>query len=340
MRIYRNLPEAREAQAAPGSRVVTVGFFDGVHRGHQKLLRDLGAWSAEASCEPAVVTFDEHPQKVLTGEGPLRLLSLEHRLLLLHRAGVAAALVLPFDLVMASWSAGEFIRRVAVDGLKARRLLMGFDSAFGHARKGTFDYVRQHQVELDIEVRQAGADFLGDERVSSTLVRWAVAAGDLVRLEKLLDRPFSLLGKVQSGDGRGRSLGFPTANLDVGGAALPPTGVYFGEATILGQKLEDAIGRAPGESPAGKNIGALVNVGKRPTFKDPTTARETVEAHLVDWSGDLYGQLLEVSFLSKHRDEKKFPSPDALRLQLQADLAEFRRLRAGAAAPAAPPATL
>lgn len=325
MKCYRDLSSAGRESGPPRRRAAAIGFFDGLHVGHQRLLRDLGAWARDLYAEPAVVTFDRHPQEVLTGAGPIRILSLEHRLLLLARQGISSALVLHFDLELAALTAEEFVRRVLVEGLAAGALLMGFDSAFGQGRKGTFERLLPLAGSLGIDLRRAGVEILDGERVSSTLVREAVLAGDLHRLERLLGRRFSLLGRVQTGDGRGRTIGFPTANLDVLGSALPPNGVYFARVELLGKSFEDVLDRARPAAPR-QSLTAVVNVGMRPTFKDPATgAGSTVEAHILDWSGDLPGDHLEVSFLSRHRDEMKFPSVAALVEQIRRDVAACRR---------------
>jgi riboflavin kinase/FMN adenylyltransferase len=295
-------------------RVTAVGYFDGLHIGHQRLLAELKAWAARIGAEPAIVTFDRHPQEVISGSTPLRILSVEHKLLLLERQGIRATLVLPFTLELSRWSPEEFVERVIQDGMGARHLLMGFDSAFGNRRRGTFEYLSARAGSLGIDVRQAGIESLDGERVSSTLVRTALRAADLAGLERLLGRRFSLLGRVVHGDGRGRSIGYPTANLDSMGAAPPPPGVYFAEVEPIGWEVPRG---------GATRWGGLVNVGRRPTFGGD--GEDTVEVHLLGLDRDIYGRLLEVHFLERHRDEKKFPSVVALVDQIKADEAEFRR---------------
>ena len=313
MKIFRDLESARAACRPPIDRVATVGIFDGIHIGHRRLLSDLRSWAEERRVESAVVTFSRHPREVLGGAPPLRVLSLEHRLLLLERAGVDRALVLDFDLELSRWSAAEFARRVLREGLSAHGLLMGFDTTIGHRRAGSYEHLRALAPELGLEVRRAAVETLGGERVSSTLVRRAVHAGDLPRLEALLGRRFSLLGRVVHGDGRGRRVGFATANLDVGGAALPPAGVYFAEAI-----RED-----------GTRMPAVANIGRRPTFAPASDEAPppSVEAHLLDFTGDLYGERLELELLAFRRPEKKFASIDALRAQIESDIEASRAAR-------------
>lgn len=322
---YRDLAQAAERLQESVPRVVTVGIFDGLHLGHRRLLSELRGWASELGGEPSVVTFDRHPMAVLRGHGPLPILSLRHRCLLLARYGVEASLVLPFTRELSLWSPEEFVTRVCVKALGARHLLFGFDSAFGRGRRGTFEYIDSRSAELGITARQASVERVESQRVSSTLVRQAVVQGDLEELHRLLGRPFSVLGKVVPGDGRGRTLGFPTANLDVEGAAVPPVGVYF--ASVRRVPGADAE-RIPADAAHGEEIGgALANLGKRPTFFEGVSSgvEETVEVHLPGFSGDLYDSWLELSFLHRHRPEKKFASADELSAQIRADVEAFQR---------------
>jgi riboflavin kinase/FMN adenylyltransferase len=328
---YRDLEAAlkalKAADRSPG-RVTTIGFFDGLHIGHQRLLGDLKSWAAEVEAEPAVVTFLRHPQEVLSGRGPVPILSREHRLLLLAREGIEATLVLPFSRELAAWPSEKFVERVLVEAMGSRNLLLGFDTAFGHRRQGTFDYLSPRAASLGIALRRAPAELLDGERVSSTLVRTAISEGNLGRLDELLGRRFSLLGRVVPGDGRGRTIGFPTANLDVLGAATPPGGVYFAEVSRLGASFDKNL-ESPSPPPRAARLGALVNIGRRPTFSQahPGEPQETVEAHCLDFKGDLYGEYLEVHFLARHRDERKFPAAAALVEQIERDVEAFRRFR-------------
>jgi riboflavin kinase/FMN adenylyltransferase len=316
MRRYFELEEARRDRDPAVERAACLGFFDGLHRGHRRLLSDLKLWAAECGCEPAVVTFDRHPRGVLGGSPPLPVLSLEHRLLLLERqGGVAATLVLRFDRELAAWPPETFVTEVFQEALGARRLLMGFDSAFGRGRQGTHEYLAARQAELGLEVRRGGVEQLDGVRISSTLVRNAVVEGRLPELEALLGRHHSVLGRVVHGDHRGQQLGFPTANLDVRGIALPPPGVYFAEARLSGAAESE---RLP----------AVLNLGKRPTVSGPggnlDVVTDRLEVHLLDFSGDLYGEHLEVFFLRRHRGEKRFSSLGELAAQIRADVAARR----------------
>lgn len=335
MILYRNLEAvARESHRGP-PRVVTIGFFDGIHVGHRRLFGELLRWAKDLGAEPAVVTFDRHPLEVLRGRGPLRILSLRHRMALLAGEGIGVTVCIPFTRDLSLWSPEEFLERVSKEALGARYILFGFDGAFGHDRKGTHDYVASRADVLGVTVRQASVERVEGERASSTLVRRALVEGDLERLTRLLGRTPSVIGRVVRGDARGRTLGFPTANLDVEGAALPPTGVYFAEVERLAAPIcavEPSSDRSeiPRRWGTGERLGALVNVGKRPTFEGVSGSDATVEIHIVDYEGDLYGSCLELRFLARHRPEMKFEGADGLVAQIRSDVDAFRRFREGA----------
>jgi riboflavin kinase/FMN adenylyltransferase len=328
---YDNIESAARGLASGIGRVATIGFFDGVHRGHQALLGDLKDWAAEVGGESVVVTFGEHPQAVLGAHPPVPVVSLEHRLLLLEREGIDAALVLDFDERVRALTPEDFVRSVLVEGLGAGGLQMGFDSAFGNRRLGTFEYLDAMRDELGLEIRSSRAEILGGVAVSSTRVREAVSNWSFVELENLLGHPFSIMGTVVEGDGRGRQLGFPTANLALSGASVPSPGVYFCDVLCLGERPH---GRhswralAAPERPDGFFRGVM-NIGRRPTLTDGKEASsgsiydpgvDTVEVHLLDYEGDLYGQCLEVFVLSMHRGEKKFSSVEELTHQIRSDV--------------------
>jgi riboflavin kinase/FMN adenylyltransferase len=296
----------------PQSRsVVAVGVFDGVHLGHQRLLHDLLEMSAALQGVPTVVTFRNHPDQVLRGEAPPLLVSVNHRLRLLRRAGVQRFVLLDFEPRLARVTAREFAADLLVRRLRAQGLLLGYDSAIGKDREGTPARFQQLGKELGFEVR-IGTPFTVDGMtVSSTAIRRAIAAGDLQQAQRLLGRFPSTLGVVRHGDGRGHSLGFPTANVQVETPVLPPHGVYVVEAILDGSVL-------PG----------VANLGVRPTFAPG--AGPVLEVHLVDWhGGDIYGRELEVCFLDFLRPEAKFAGPTQLRAQIERDVAAARaRLRA------------
>ncbi len=324
-------PAAASGLGAAGSGVATVGFFDGMHTGHQKVLDDLKTWARETGGLPAVVTFERHPLEILSGRPPPKINTLVQRLLFLSRASVEAAVVVDFNRAVAGWTAEEFIERVIKGALGCANLLMGFDSAFGRGRVGTFEYLLARQSLLGVGVRRAEPFAVAGQRVSSTLVREAVISGDLDRLRLLLGRHHSVAGEVVRGDGRGRALGIPTANLALDGQILPPPGVYAADVGLLNMpaRLRGATD-PPGvvEIPAadGPRHPAVVNIGRRPTFKSASPGL-TFEAHILDWSGDLYGRLIEVHLLRRLRDEVQFRGPDELKAQIARDIEARRAAR-------------
>jgi len=285
-----------------------VGVFDGVHLGHFHVLREVVNRAKQSDLHSVMVTFADHPKSVLIGRAPATVTSLEHRLLLFRRAGIDATLVLRFTAELRELSAEDFTRKYLLDGLGLRELVFGFDSKFGKDRSGNPESLRPLSEALGFAITEVPPLRLNGRAVSSTFIREAVQLGDLENAAAMLGRPVSVLGTVVPGDQRGRELGFPTANLDLHHVLHPPRGVYAG------------LVRMPGAEEPGL-LPAVINLGVRPTFDGGT---EKVEVHLIDFHGDLYGQELEVYFLQAIRPESSFASADALRIQIQADLADAR----------------
>jgi riboflavin kinase/FMN adenylyltransferase len=291
----------------PSHSVVAVGVFDGVHLGHQRLLHELLEMSSVLQGMPTVVTFANHPDQVLHGEAPPPLVSVPHRLRLLRRAGVTRLVLLQFEPRLQRLPARDFAQRLLVDKLRTRGLLLGYDSALGKDREGTPQRFAELGAELGFVVR-VGAPFEVDGKpVSSTAIREAIARGDLALAHRYLGRFPGAIGTVAHGDARGAALGFPTANLVLQPGALPPHGVYAVEAILDGLVHP-----------------AVANLGVRPTFAGATPPEPRLEVHLLDWSGDLYGRELEVTFRQLLRPERRFADANALRAQIAADVAAAR----------------
>ena len=284
-------------------------MFDGVHRGHLEVIRLL---RERAGGRPAViVTFDEHPRAVLTGQGPSLLTGLEHRVRLLGRAGVDGVVVLPFREV-STWPAERFVHEVLVETLGASWVLVGENHRFGQGREGDLALLEHLGAEHGFRAEEVTLETGDGEVISSTAVRAALAAGDLERCAELLGRPLSYLAPVTRGDQRGRELGFPTANLALDPRVTPPPrGVYAARARVIEGEREGPL------------LPAVANVGRRPTFKadDPDLA----EVHLLEGGRDLYGQILEVQFLERLRGEQRFNGPAELRAQIERDIVEAKR---------------
>ncbi len=284
---------------------VVIGNLDGVHRGHQAVLRQARAIADARKLKTVVLTFDPHPTQVLRGVNPPRLASLARRVELLRRHGADEVVVEPFTLELAALSPERFVKELLVDRLKARAVVVGEDFRFGANRAGDLAVLRQLGGELGFDA--VAAEVAGDEKgaFSSTRVRDAIRGGDLDEATRLLGRRHSISGVVEAGDRRGRTIGFPTANLGGVVELLPPHGVYAVFAD---------------ERPA------VMNLGVRPTV-DGTSLR--VEVHLFDFSGDLYGQAMRVHLVRRIRDEKKFAGLDELKAQIAADASTARTMLAG-----------
>ncbi len=300
---------------APLASVVSVGVFDGVHRGHQEILRTNVARARALGARPTVVTFRQHPTTVLLGRSPRMLTSLEHKLELFRRAGIEHAVALTFDAALREVSAEEFAREFLVRRLDARKLVLGFDSKLGHGREGTPEFLRA--LGFDVEV--VGQVLAGGRPISSTAIREAVELGDLDGAAQMLGRRVAVYGDVVRGNQLGRVLGFPTANLDLHHELRPPVGVYAGFARRIERE-----GRAPGRA-----WPSVVNIGYRPTVSGERPESPQVEVHLLGFEGDLYGAHVELEFVRRLRDEQRFPDVETLRRQIELDARRAAELLSG-----------
>ena len=300
---------AREvlARFAPGrDSAVTIGKFDGVHRGHQHLVSSLVERARAQGLASVVVVLYPNPATVLRPGTPVTYLtSLGERLALLRRLGADSVFILPFTSEIAQLSARDFVS-LLVEELSMRLLYIGPDFALGREREGTVGALRKLGAELDFRLETADLLTNEGEKVGSTAIRQALAAGDVEEAARLLDRPFSLSGPIVGGAHRGASLGFPTANLAVGlDTALPAFGVYVTRAYVRENDYQ-----------------SCTNVGVRPTFD--SEPRPTVEAFIIDFDGDIYGEEMRIDLLHRLRDELKFDSADDLITQMHRDIAETR----------------
>ena len=291
--------------------VATIGFFDGVHRGHRFLIDCVIEEAQRSGMSSAVITFDRHPREVLqTDYLPDLLSTLDEKLLLLSKTHVDNTVVLHFDASLAALTAHDFMRDVLQGQLKVRKLIIGYDNRFGHNRSEGFDDYVRYGKEVGIEVIRADAFLPDDVRVSSSVIRTCLREGRVEDANRLLGYDYTIESRIVSGYQNGRKMGFPTANLDVTRCQqlLPASGVY---AVLV--RLKDSVGWKRG----------MMNIGHRPTFNGTSTS---MEVNLFNFSGDLYGQELLVSFISKIRDERKFDSIDALAEQLQHDKVQINKL--------------
>lgn len=301
--------------AAEHGSVVSIGVFDGVHLGHQKILERNTAEARRLGARATVVTFREHPKRVLLGRAPRTLTSLEHRLELFRRAGIEHAVALTFDEELKAIPAEAFVRDFLLGALGARKFVLGFDSKFGRDRAGTPEMLSA--LGYDVEV--VSQVTVGGRAVSSTAIREAVELGDLAGAERMLGRPVTVYGQVVPGDRLGRQIGFPTANLDLHHELRPPNGVWavrVRRVRYAPERIEEAA------------RDGVLNIGFRPTVSGERPEAPRVEVHVLDFSGDLYGEYLEIEFVAALRDERKFPSLEALREQIRADVLAARRVLA------------
>ena len=282
---------------------LTVGSFDGVHRGHQDVLRQLVARARELGVHSLLVTFDPHPLEVVNPAAAPRLLTVgDEKLEVLAESGIDFVAVLPFTHALAAFSAERFVDEILLERFRMHDLLMGYDHRFGHNRSGDVGTMRRLGEERGFQVSVVPpVTTNGGQSVSSTAIRRAVAGGDLDGAFRGLGRLYSLGGRVVEGARRGRPLGFPTANVALPGPRklLPPEGVYAIRV----------------QTPLGP-YDAMLNLGPRPTFGD---VESVVEAHLFDANLDLYGARLRIDFVARLRDVQKFSGVDALKAQLAKD---------------------
>ena len=319
MRVFRGLHSASSA-AEPGA-VVTIGNFDGMHLGHQALLRQLRAEAQARGLRSSVLTFAPHPREFFARKAgaaaaaiPARLHTLREKLEALAAAGVDETRVCRFDEAFASLSPEDFVRTVLVDALQARHVMIGDDFRFGARRAGDFNLLETLGQRYGFSVAALDSQCLGESRISSSQVRDALAAGDLTRAEALLGYPYAMEGRVIHGRQLGRTIGVPTANVQIRHDPLPLRGVF-----VVDVALDETRAAVP---QAARRYHGVANLGYRPTLGGDT--RPLLEVHLFDFYGDLYGAHLDVRFLAKLRDEMTFDNFDALTTQIRDDLAQAR----------------
>ncbi len=290
--------------------VIALGNFDGFHAGHQAVV-GRAVHHAQDDGRPCIVaTFDPHPVRFFKpGAPPFRLTTLDQRQELFGAAGADAMLVLPFDAAMAGTTAEDFITEILLDRYGAAGVVTGADFVFGKGRGGDVVTLADHARRLGFFTEMVAPVDEGGETISSSRIREALKAGDCAAAQRLLTRPFTVRGIVQHGDKNGRLLGFPTANIDMGNYLRPRYGIYA----------------VTGRLPDGRLLKGAANLGIRPSFDPP---KELLEPHFFDFSGDLYGQAIDVAFHAFIRGEEKFDNMDALTAQIAADCDAARALLA------------
>jgi riboflavin kinase / FMN adenylyltransferase len=301
MNIFRGMDDA----AIRRPSVLTLGVFDGLHLGHQAIVRTVVERALLAGAAPTLITFDPHPRQVLNPDTAPPLLQTFHQKMEgLKLLGIEQVVVLEFDAALAALSAESFVQRYVVEGLRAREVYLGRGFAFGHARRGNIELLKQLSLQFGFHADEVPEVQLRGHRISSTMIRRLLKAGRVNVARGMLGRAYGIEGVVTRGHGIGRQLLYPTANLAFQNRVLPADGVYVTLALVEG------VWRR-----------GVTNIGKRPTFGGEPESK--VEAHLLDFDGDLYDQTIRVRVLHRLRGERKFDSVDALRAQIASD-----RLRA------------
>ena len=308
MKVYSEIPENRGRFIAP---VVTIGNFDGVHLGHRQILDTLKKRADHHSGTPFVVTFRNHPRTVIHPGAICRMITtVEEKQQYLFESGIGNIIMLDFTKELSRLSAREFYNDLLIERLGVKEIVIGFDHAFGRNREGNIDFLNKLSVETGVLITRVREELVGNETVSSTILRKEIDCGNMIKVEKLLGRHYTLTGRVVKGAGRGKDLGFPTANIlpDHEDKMIPSYGVYAVKVLI-------------------KNItySGMLNIGNNPTFG---AKNRSIEVHIIDFKGEVYGEKIIVEFIQRIRDEIKFESPEALVEQIKKDEAAARAILA------------
>ena len=322
MQIIRGLHNlfGRYQNALPDGCIATMGAFDGLHKGHRAVLDHVVHTARKRQLPAVVVILEPLPREYFAPrEAPSRLMSFREKVEGFRALGIDFLLVVRFDDGVRNTDATDFIERVFVQGLAVEHLVMGDDSQFGRSGSGDFALLKTLAVQHGFSVEPTPTLTAGGERVSSTRIRELLEQGDFAAAELLLGRPYAISGKVIYGRQLGRELGAPTANIGLHRNRAAMSGVYAIEASVVG----DAVMQGESQSEAINWLPGVANVGTRPTVD--AAIKAILEVHLLDFSGDLYGNHMQVRFLRKLRDEQRFANVDLLQKQIQCDVNEARR---------------
>lgn len=304
MRIIDDLAFGRDDFSSPA---VTIGSYDGLHLGHQAIIKRVIERAKSGGGEAVLLTFEPHPAKILYPRLDIRLITpYPEKMMLLERFGIDVTISLPFTRDLSEMSAQEFVQDIVHKRIGPRCAVVGFNFTFGKEREGTADVLRKMGGKLGFEVEIVPPYTLGHEVVSSTRIRELIMQGEVKRVNRMLGRSFIILGRVIHGHARGKGLGYPTANLEPTQGLYPKEGVYAA-SVVMGDETYDGV----------------VNIGANPTFGDEELA---IEVFLIDYQGDLYGRELQVALVDRIRDEKAFPSPEALVRQIEKDIQKAKEI--------------
>ena len=299
-----------DLESPPRSTILTIGNFDGVHRGHQKIFARVVEEAQRIEGTAALITFHPHPAKLLRPETAPRLLTTSaQKLAMFDSAGLDLVVVLPFTLELCRTTAADFVQRIVVPRFHPRTILIGTPFRFGHKREGDVPLLVALGEELGFRAEGVGVVDEDGEVISSTRIRGALLGGRVAEAGRMLGRPFEMIGTVVRGAQRGKRIDVPTANLEVQNELVPAGGVY---ATRLQTE--------------GKLLDSVTNIGTRPTFGDTD---RVIETHVLDFQEDLYGREVGLQFVDRLREERRFPSPEGLVAQIRADIARAREILGG-----------
>lgn len=287
--------------------VATIGVFDGVHLGHQRILARVQVEAARRDLPSLVFSFEPTPQEVMNPQRPpARLMCLREKVLVLRQSGVGYLYCPPFEPALQTLAPEAFIEQLLVRTLGVKHLVVGDDFRFGQGRAGTFSHLEAGGRQHGFDVEQVGSVAAGGLRVSSTAIRTALAGGDLKTVYQLMGRPYRMVGRVTRGRQLGRALGFPTANIRLQRRVSPVSGIFAVRVHGIGHEPRDAV----------------ASIGTRPTVDG---VEPLLEVHVFDFDGDLYGEEIAVDFVARLRDEARFDDLEALRLQMERDAVDARR---------------
>jgi riboflavin kinase/FMN adenylyltransferase len=307
MQVFRGLDSIQNKLKNPA---ITIGNFDGVHKGHQALFAKVKQLADQFGGHSVVMTFDPHPLQVLFPQkAPVFITSHRKKLDLIEACGIDAVIVVPFNKEFSQMSARQFVEIVLIEKIGIRAIVVGHDYRFGHSREGNIPFLQEYGQRHGFVVETVSGISIDDTTVSSTTIRQLITAGRVKDAAKLLGRPFEVNGAVIPGRKRGITLGFPTANIVMPALTSPPTGVYVIEADV-----------------EGKTYGGAANLGYNPTFGDNELS---LEAHLFDFNQDIYGKQIVLRFIDRLRDELRFSGPDELIVQIQKDVEAAKKILAG-----------
>lgn len=290
--------------------IVTIGTFDGVHAGHRTIINRIIDLAKDSDGESVLVTFEPHPRFLINPNHNLKLLNtLAEKKILLEQLGLDHLIIAPFTKEFAQQAASEYVEDFLIKKIKPSTLVIGYDHQFGKSRSGNFDLLEQYAQQGHFKLEEISKQLVSDAHVSSTAIRHALEKGNVVRANNLLQSNYQLSGKVILGDQKGRTIGFPTANIhvDTDKKLIPANGVYAVQATINN-----------------KTYKAVMNIGYRPTVTNEQELR--LEVHIFDFDKDIYGEQLRVEFISHIREEKKFESFDSLKKQIELDCIKAKKI--------------